>query len=160
MLTILAQIPFNTKRCEVVALFGKNAKLLNDVDEPIHIIMDRVSSKTNDVYVEFIDMESATRAVERFKYLQEKDKPPRLGDRNVEMQLSSQAALMAELFPLAKNVIWDGCNPLIIPPNLEKTFDNFRGFVSEEEMFMLVKHVDTPHRVRETIPLTAHVSDC
>ena len=58
--------------------------------------MDRVSSKTNDAYVEFMTKDDASRALDRFRKLKEGDKPPRLGDRTVQMFASGQDELMKE----------------------------------------------------------------
>jgi hypothetical protein len=109
--------------------------------------MERVSSKTQECYVEFVTMSDAVRAVERFKENTQKGRPNRLGDRPVEVQLSSQAALMHDLFPLASGVVWDGAKPIIHAPVNGEPWKTFKGFVTDEEMIMLVKHVEIPSRV-------------
>ncbi|KFA75376.1 hypothetical protein S40288_02022 [Stachybotrys chartarum IBT 40288] len=142
----LKNIPFSTKRSEVIAFLGRNSKILNDSEEPVHIIMERVTSKTMDAYVEFTTLEDAMRAVERHQNNQRDGRLSRLGDRPVEVELSSQASLMKDLFPLATGLIWDGASPEFKPHNWDEPWENFKGFVSEEEMTMLVKHVEVPHR--------------
>lgn len=141
------QIPFATKRAEVIAFLGRNSRILNDADEPVHIIMERVTSKTMDAYVEFCTLEDAMKAVERHNNNITSGRHSRLGDRPVEVELSSQAHLMRDLFPLAAGVLWNGATPEFKPHNPREPWENFKGFISEEEMVMLVKHVEVPHRV-------------
>ncbi|RSL94949.1 hypothetical protein CEP52_012340 [Fusarium oligoseptatum] len=142
----LKNIPFSTKRAEVVAFIGRSSKMLNDADEPVHIIMDRATSKTMDAFVEFQTMEDAIRCAERHHLFAQTGRVSRLGDRPIEVELSSQAALMRELYPLARGVFWDGATPNILPPCAREPWGNFKGFISCEEMVMLVKHVEVPHR--------------
>ncbi|KAL2161128.1 hypothetical protein VTH06DRAFT_8347 [Thermothelomyces fergusii] len=143
----IKNIPFGTKRAEIIAFLGRNSKILNDNQEPVHIIMERVSSKTQDCYVEFVSTQDAVRAVDRHRDNAQKGRPSRLGDRPVEVQLSSQAALMRDLFPLAAGVWWDNARPVIQAPVDGQPWKTFKGFVTEEEMTMLVKHVEIPQRV-------------
>ncbi|KAM3447120.1 hypothetical protein MY3296_009020 [Beauveria thailandica] len=142
----LGNIPFATKRSEVIAFLGRNSKILNDTEEPVHIIMEKVTSKTMDAYVEFMTLEDAMRAVEKHAQNQLSGRPTRLGDRPVDLQLSSQANLMKDLFPVAAGVIWKGVTPEIQPFKPNEPWSNFKGFISAEEMVMLVKHVEVPHR--------------
>ncbi|KID82497.1 RNA recognition, RNP-1 [Metarhizium guizhouense ARSEF 977] len=142
----LKNIPFATKRSEVIAFLGRNSKILNDADEPVHIIMERVTSKTMDAYVEFVTLDDANKAVEKHQQNILSGRVSRLGDRPVEVELSSQESLMKDLFPLAKGIMWNGASPQFKPLNPNEPWENFKGFVSEEEMIMLVKHVEVPHR--------------
>ncbi|KAG6002397.1 hypothetical protein E4U21_003128 [Claviceps maximensis] len=142
----LGNIPFATKRSEVIAFLGRNSKILNDSDEPVHIIMDRVTSKTMDAYVEFLSLDDANKAVEKHHQHSLNGRVSRLGDRPVDVELSSQESLMRDLFPQAKGIVWNGVTPNFKPFHPEWLWENFKGFVSEEEMVMLVKHVEVPHR--------------
>ncbi|KAL7816584.1 hypothetical protein V8C26DRAFT_82223 [Trichoderma gracile] len=142
----LKNIPFSTTRAEVIAFLGRNSKVLNDTDEGVHIIMDKVTSKTMDAYVEFVSLEDAMRAVDRHRTNVVAGRFSRLGDRPIEVEVTSQANLMKDLFPIARGVFWNGVTPEILPFNPTQPWDNFKGFVSEEEMIMLVKHVEVPHR--------------
>lgn len=109
--------------------------------------MERVTSKTMDAYVEFMTLEDAMRAVDKHAQNQLSGRPCRLGDRPIDLQLSSQASLMKDLFPIAAGVVWRGAAPEITDFKPREPWDNFKGFISEEEMVMLVKHVEVPHRV-------------
>ncbi|KAG6028453.1 hypothetical protein E4U41_000670 [Claviceps citrina] len=142
----LRNIPFATKRSEVIAFLGRNSKILNDADEPVHIIMERVTSKTMDAYVEFVSLEDANKAVEKHHQHALNGRVSRLGDRPVDVELSNQESLMKDLFPLARGIVWNGTTPNFKPFNHQEPWENFKGFVSEEEMVMLVKHVEVPHR--------------
>lgn len=141
------QIPFATKRTEIIAFLGRAAKILKDSDEPVHIIMERVTSKTMDAFVEFESLDDAMKAVERHRSATMGGRSTRLGDRPVEMEVASQGVLMKELFPITRGVFWDGVTPKFQAIKEKEPWENFRGFVSEEEMTLLIKHVEVPHRV-------------
>ncbi|KZL80620.1 rna rnp-1 protein [Colletotrichum incanum] len=142
----IGNIPFVTNRAEIIAVLGRNSRILNDKQEPVHIIMERITGKTTDAYVEFHTLEDASKAVEKYQQNIGRGRVTRIGQRPVDIELSSQAALMKDLFPSAKGVFWAGTNPQILPSNDAEPWDNFKGFVSNEEMTMLVKHVEVPHR--------------
>lgn len=128
---------------------GRNARLVAEFEhEPIHIVMERVTSKTLDCYVEFINLNEAISAVSRFETNRNGGRSGRLGQRHVEIELSSQEALMKDLFPKAKNTKWTNGAAHITPKDPEDQFNSgFQGFVSKEELVMLVKHVEAPQRV-------------
>lgn len=150
MLTIhLKQIPYALTRAEVVTFFGRNAKLiLPDFGSPIHIIMDRSTGKTNDCYVEFFSTGDAQATVN--KLLLRGGPQLKLGtppnDRMVTVEVSSQDVLLKELFPRAKNVVWNDGKPVVEVTD-EPFNSGFKGFITGEEMVMLVRHAEQPHRV-------------
>jgi len=110
--------------------------------------MERVTSKTLDCFVEFVSLGEAVNAVNRFETNRSGGRGGRLGQRHVEVELSSQDALMKELFPKAKNVEWRSSKPVIVPRNPNDKYNSgFSGFISKEELVMLVKHVEAPQRV-------------
>lgn len=152
----MIQIPFNTRRVEIIAFLGRSARLLPDASEPIHIIMERVTSKTMDAYAEFETLDDAMRAVERHRASILSGRPNRLGDRSVEMDVASQGTLMKDLFPSTRGVHWDGVNPVFKEHSVAEPWENFKGFVTEEEMTMLMKHVEVPHRVSLSIGTSSH----
>lgn len=140
-------------RAEIVAFLGRNARIVNETEEPIHIIMERVTSKTMEAYIEFTNMYEAITAVNRYEVNRNGGRSGRLGERHVDLEVSGQEKLMAELFPKARNVRWVGSRPQIIPkdPN-DRYSSGFQGFVTSEEIVMLVKHVETPQRVSHLHP--------
>lgn len=142
----LKNIPFSTSRSEIIAFLGRNSKILNDSEEPVHIIMDKATSKTMDAYVEFHTLADAMRSAERHHQNLLNGRTSRLGDRPIEVELSSQGSLMKDLFPHARGVLWDGPHPKLKRHNPREPWNNFKGFINVEEMTMLVKHVEVPHR--------------
>ncbi|KAI1423878.1 hypothetical protein F5Y12DRAFT_797924 [Xylaria sp. FL1777] len=143
---VVRNIPYETTRSEIIALLGKTSKILNDRQEPVHIIMDRVTSKTQDAFCELSSLDAAIEIVDRFRTSAENGRISRLGNRVVEVELSSQTILMETLFPSSRNgVKWIGAHP---QPGKDKKFpwENFSGFFTEEEMVMLCKHVENSQR--------------
>ncbi|KAH7336225.1 hypothetical protein BKA65DRAFT_403028 [Rhexocercosporidium sp. MPI-PUGE-AT-0058] len=144
----IKNIPYSVNRPEVLAFLGRNARIISEQDfEPVHIVMERVTSKTLDCYVEFINFNEAVNAVNRFEANRTGGRGGRLGQRHVEVELSCQEQLMHDLFPKAKNVTWSGSRPIIKPRDLNDKYNSgFQGFISKEELVMLVKHVEAPQR--------------
>lgn len=142
----MSKIPFTAGRSEIIALLGRNSRILNDADEPVHIIMERVSSKTYDAFVEFMTLEDAMRAVDRHTTNVAKSRPTRLGDRPISIELVSQADLLRQIFPLARGINWEDPTPRLSEPHTHEPWEFFKGFVSEEEMTMLAKNAEVPHR--------------
>ncbi|TPX14939.1 uncharacterized protein E0L32_005048 [Thyridium curvatum] len=142
----IVNVPFYVTRAEVIGYLGRNAGILNDNDEPVHIIMERTASKTNDVYVEFNYLSDAINAVNRNQRLIAAGRSARLGERPAAMELSSAASLMQNLFPHARGVHWGGGIPYRMEDNSPEPWNDFKGFITREEMTMLVKHVECPQR--------------
>lgn len=109
-------------------------------------MMERVTSKTMDAFVEFIDIHEAIFTIERFEQRRMTGQQGKLGDRHVELEICGQEVLMQALFPKAKNVKWIGINPKI-SNDTDQWNSGFKGFVSSEELVMLEKHVEAPARV-------------
>ncbi|KAI0886052.1 uncharacterized protein GGS22DRAFT_179066 [Annulohypoxylon maeteangense] len=135
-------IPYEVSRAEIFAFLGRSANTLIDRNEPIHILMDRTTSKTNECYVEFASFDEAVTAVTRYQNAIDNNiHVPKIGSRDVEVTISSQAMLMKKLFPIAKGVLWEEM-PFRIIRNAPHSWDNFTGFITEEEMTLLCKHVE------------------
>ena len=130
-----------------MAFLGPHAKVITpDLGPAIHIIMDRPTGKTMDCYVEFFSTPDARASSNSLNF-----RPRhmvRINDRVVDVSTSSQAELMKELFPKAKNVTWDGGMPRIQEAK-EMYNTGFKTFVSAEEMGLLVRHAEQPHRVSD-----------
>lgn len=121
--------------------------------------MDRISAKTLDCFVEFYSHVDAQATYNQFARLQDEGKTVRLQHRHVEILMSSQTALMGALFPRAKNIQWTGQKPVNVESN-EPFNSGFKSFLLREELVMLVKFAEQPHRV-STAPspfaLTLHI---
>jgi hypothetical protein len=145
----IGNIPYGTTKNEVIAALGRSARIASQPKGTphlaIHIIMERSTGKTMDTYVELDTVEEAKMAIATFQQRCLNNRHPRIGDRHIEMELSSQDALMKELFPRAKCVKWEGQTPRIYTPT-EAYNSGFQGFVTSEELVMITKHAETPQR--------------
>ena len=162
----VANIPYATSRSEVNAFLGKQTQIclqpIGTGFHAVHIIMDRHSGKTMDAFVEVSTMHEAVWVVNQFQRRVSQNRPGKIGDRIVEVKLSSQDELMSTLFPRAKNVTWEGGVPTVDPkidtyyPGITST--GFIGFLQDEEIVHMQKHAETPQRVSIFPPLTYIVS--
>jgi hypothetical protein len=110
--------------------------------------MDRVTGKTQDAYIEFINMREAVNAVRIKEINRNGGRGGRLGNRFVALEVTGQEQLMAALFPKARNVLWQGAKPEIIPADPEDPYNTgFKGFINSEELVLLVKQVENPNLV-------------
>ena len=136
-----------------MALLGPHAKVITpDINPAIHIIMDRLTGKTMDCFVEFFSTPDA-RAASNSLNLRAKHMN-RINDRIVNVVTSSQAEFLKELFPKAKSVSWERGTPMILEAK-EPYNTGFKSFVSAEEVGLLVRHAEQPHRVSD---ITSFVS--
>lgn len=145
------ELPYEVKNSDIVAYIGGTAKILNDNEEPIHIMMERITTKTGAAYVEFYDARSAYKVVEKHNNARTQGKPIRIQNRMVTASISSHDALMTDLFPCARGVTWRNGEPYVQSDNA------FKGFVSEEELIGLVKNIEFPGRVSFN-PLISHAA--
>ena len=141
----LSQIPYNLTKVQVLTFLGSHAKLITPEFGPsIHIIMDRMTGKTQDCYVEFF-----SNADVRAWFSSIHGRNPaanRVEDRALDARLSSQDELLKQMFPRAKNVEFLESQPTILPPDGPYN-SGFKSFVSLEELAFLVRHAEQPHRV-------------
>ena len=135
-------------RQEVLGFLGRNAKIITpDLGFPIHITMERSTGKTLDCYIEFFSHGDACATFNKLQRSKvDEKKSLKLGDRPAEFQISSQGALMKALFPKAKNVTWHGQVPEI-QPETDIWLTGFIGFLTNEELVMMVKYAEQPQRV-------------
>ena len=109
--------------------------------------MERPTSKTMDCFVEFRTGNSVHDQIRRHENLVQSSRHPKLGSRHVQVEGSDQNALLAEIFPRAKSIIWEGGAPVVIA-NDDPYSTGFKGFFTKEEMVGLVRHAECPQRVR------------
>jgi hypothetical protein len=127
--------------------------MLGDREEGIHIIVDRASGKTLDAYVEFNSMRDASNIVNKHAQVLINGRYSKIGDRPVEIELSSQSALMKEIFPFARGIIWNGAVPELQRPTQGQPWTVFKGFITEEQMTQLVKANEAPPKVSNDVRL-------
>ncbi|KAJ5298196.1 uncharacterized protein N7443_006316 [Penicillium atrosanguineum] len=140
-------IPYSLTRPEVIQMFGRSGNLIPESQCPVHIIMERSTGKTMCCFVEFEDRESAQAAVDRLNATTMSQTGPRMGNRHIDVTLSSQQELMQALFPRAKCVDWVGDRFVArdkLPTEWWST--GFDGFITDEELFCVIRHAKEPHR--------------
>lgn len=148
-------IPYNTTKNELLACLGRNAQVAPMATGTpyfaVHIIMDRNTGKTMDAFIEVKGSQEAVTIVNSFTRRMAQGRQLRIGERLVDVELSSQEALMDSLFPRAKFVTWAGSVPTVNTDGdtyfIGQPAIGFDGFVGSEEMVMLVKYADMPSRV-------------
>jgi hypothetical protein len=153
---LIRNLPYLTSKSEIMAFLGRNAQVVHQpIGTPfnaIHVIMDRLSGKTLDCFIEVESVREATTIHNHFKKRLDSGRHVKIGDRPVIVQQSSQQEMMSELFPRGKNVSWFGNIPKIDDSNLEEFYPGvfstgFEGFLNEEELAHMIKHVEMPSRV-------------
>ncbi|KAL8971391.1 MAG: hypothetical protein Q9183_001079 [Haloplaca sp. 2 TL-2023] len=143
----LGNIPYSLTKQEVFGLLGRNAKIVTpELGVGIHIIMDRPTGKTMDCFVEFFSHGDAQASYNKCML---RGPGLRLGDRIVNVQMSSQDELLKEMFPRAKNCTWSNGRPVIVDSN-EAYNTGFKTFLTNEELLQMVTHAEKPHRSNYT----------
>ncbi|KUM66463.1 hypothetical protein ACN42_g572 [Penicillium freii] len=143
---LISNIPYTVTRMEVASFLGRSSTLLPSTHGcPIHIIMERSTGKTMDCYVEFVTVQDAKDTVERINRTYDSGSAPRMGNRHVDIELSSPAKLLKATFPRAKCISWEDGNPVqLADKGCWST--GFDGFLTDEELFCLTRHAEQPHR--------------
>jgi hypothetical protein len=113
----------------------------------IHIIQDRVSGKTHEVYVELEDLMELDKVLRRFHHLQSKRREPKMGTRKTLQQSCSNSQLMKAIFPHAKCEWVDG-QPVRSEQYLQNYPSEWNGFITPEELHKVSFHVEEPNATR------------
>ncbi|KAB8231875.1 hypothetical protein BDV23DRAFT_195447 [Aspergillus alliaceus] len=142
----ISNIPYSVTKYEISQFVGRQARLITpDKGCSIHIIMERSTAKTMDCFAETETHEAARETVKRINSIYESGRAPRLGLRRVEVELSSQDALLKELFPKAKCISWEDGMPSEIS-STDPYSTGFSGFITSEEIVGAIRHAEIPHR--------------
>ncbi|KAL5598324.1 uncharacterized protein BROUX77_006158 [Berkeleyomyces rouxiae] len=141
----LTNIPFSVSREQVVLFLGCHHRA-PDSFEPIHIIMCRNTGKTMEVFIELLSDSDVVALCMRYEEGKRTNQPIKMGDRAVTVSPSSQEELMHRIFPTASGIAWKGQRPALKRTRglMGLPGHKFRGFISEEEMTMVVRHVEYP----------------
>ncbi|KAJ5342165.1 Nucleotide-binding alpha-beta plait [Penicillium brevicompactum] len=143
---MITNIPFTVTRQEVNSFLGRGNQPIGDRDGPhIHVIMERSTGKTMDCFVEYVSDADAEKACARLNRNYDLGSAPRMGNRHVDVEMSSPEQLMKALFPLTKCVEWNDGSP-VEEENNDHWSTGFDGFLTDEELFCLVRHAEQPHR--------------
>ncbi|KAJ5699080.1 hypothetical protein N7462_001085 [Penicillium macrosclerotiorum] len=142
---MLDNIPYGVTRAEVRQFFGRSSDLVPDC--PIHIIMERSTGKTMNCFVEFTSRQAAREAVDRIHRTNDAGQGARMANRHVDVVLSSQDELLRAMFPKAKCIKWIGGRPVQVPKHPDEGWSTgFVGFLTDEELFCVLRHAKEPHR--------------
>ncbi|PWY83497.1 hypothetical protein BO70DRAFT_335557 [Aspergillus heteromorphus CBS 117.55] len=139
----VSNIPYSITKQEIMQFVGRQARLIPG--HAVHIIMERPTAKTMDCFVEFQTPADAEETAKRINRIFETGRAPRLGNRHVEVELSSQDDLLKDLFPRAKCVVWQGGMPGILR-NTDPYSTGYAGFFTTEEIIGAIRHAEMPHR--------------
>jgi hypothetical protein len=142
----MTNVPYDVTKQEVLSYLGRSAKVITaNFGCPVHIIMERSTGKTMDVFVELFSYADAHNIVEKIKGYKATNKQTKIGDRHVEVDMSSQQELMQALFPKARCLEWHGAEPQLLPPREAES--GFKYFITQEELVMTVQWAEAPKRV-------------
>jgi hypothetical protein len=129
--------PFTVRINEVLVCLGQEAAV---VEYPVasgiygvHIIQDRMTGKTMDVFIELKDWQEADRSFRRYNNLVEGKREPKLGPRRINLDMSTNSALMKAMFPRAK-CDWVNGVPERSDDYLQKNPSTWDGFITFEEL--------------------------
>ncbi|KAM3415749.1 hypothetical protein BST61_g9260 [Cercospora zeina] len=150
----IKDIPYAATRQEMTAFLGRNAQILRQPEgspfHAIHILMERESGKSLDCFIEVATTAEATWIARQFGRRVDQKRPPKVGDRIVEVVFSSQDELMFELFPRAKHVRWSNGQPVVDRSERKYYKDQaavgFQGFLHPEELVAMLKHATMNER--------------
>ncbi|EXJ62942.1 hypothetical protein A1O7_03386 [Cladophialophora yegresii CBS 114405] len=148
----ITNIPYTISIPEMHQFIGKYLPMSHLIDAhilgyPTHIIMERSTGKTMDCYMEIKSPEMAAADWEH-AFGTKQMRIPKIGQRNVEVSLSSHAELMKDIFPRAKCIVWDddeNGSPKLIP-NRDIYSSGFNGFITTEELTCMARHAEYPQR--------------
>ncbi|KAE9988560.1 hypothetical protein EG328_009693 [Venturia inaequalis] len=148
--------PFNIKTNEIMVSLGQDA-VVQDYPKSsgiyaIHIIQDRMSGKTDDIYVELKDWNETEKIMRRYDGQNYRDRIPKLGNRRVNMALSTASALMKAIFPRAK-CLWLNGKPERPENWLVDHPSNWDGFVTREEMVKVLMFTEQTNSAKTRFSL-------
>jgi hypothetical protein len=149
----LDNLPYAASKNEILAVLGSNASVMHMPEGSpyfeVHIIVDRHLGKSQAAFVVVSTTQEAHRLVSNMKH--RVGRRVRIGDRDIQVEVSTQEALMSALFPYAANVEWCGSTPRVLDmdPNHSSGAPGrtFTGFLGSEELAMLAKNAVEPVRV-------------
>ena len=114
----------------------------------VHIIMEKTNAKTQDCFLELIDLDTKAVVMSRYENMLQSGRPPKMGTRHVAVEDSSQGDLMKELFHRAHCIAWDDIYGFPIKTQLTDPYGaGFMGFLTDEELHMVVRYTLDPDRV-------------
>jgi hypothetical protein len=126
----------------------------------VHIIMGRTNARALDVYAE-IGTDDAWDSI--FKLYEEASyygEPLKMGVRHVNIEKSSQAELMKEIFPLTCCMEFNNHFGLPIKVKNDDVYSTgFKKFLKVEELHLLLRSVIDPERVSCMTQFVTYLTD-
>jgi RNA recognition motif-containing protein len=117
--------------------------------------MERSTGKTMRCFVEFEDHKSAQATVDHLNASCDPHVGPRMANRHVDVSISSQKELMEALFPMAKCLVWANDRFVSRGTRPDEWWSaGFNGFLTDEELFCVLRHAKEPHRVSGIAPIS------
>lgn len=98
-----------------------------------------------DCFVEFPGYEQASETLAFVNRGLIDGQPAKIGARYIQADMSSQDELLKAMFPRAKCVKWEDGLPVILPKT-DAWSTGFTGFITEEELFLTIRHAEAPQR--------------
>lgn len=117
--------------------------------------MERFTGKTMDCFVEFPTHEQAQETVS-WLMMDHEGKLPRIGRLEIQVEKSSQDELLKQLFPRSKCTRWEHGMPVVTERNDEWS-TGFTEFITEEELFLMVRHAKSPGLVGVSSTIFIHL---
>jgi hypothetical protein len=114
----------------------------------VNIIQERTNAKTQDCFVEVADTGVKRVVLSRYNAMMRDSRAPRMGNRIISVEDSNQAELMHEIFSRANCILWETERGFpILKTNNDAWRSGFFGFLTHEELFLLVRYTTDPDRV-------------
>lgn len=148
MLTFASQNPFVVRTNEVLVCLGQDAMVMEYPKSSgiygVHIIQERMTGKTMDIYVEMTDWVEADKAFRRYNGLAMRNREPKLGNRRIKLEMSSSSILMKAIFPRAK-CDWVNGLPVRSEEYIRETNSEWDGFITREELVKVQLFAEQPN---------------
>ncbi|RYP18451.1 hypothetical protein DL767_009838 [Monosporascus sp. MG133] len=139
----MTNIAFGVSKKDFEAKLGKPAKTLPDSHEGIHILIDYITGKTIDAFVETVGMEDAMAVVGKHQDKLADGQQDKILNRPAEMSVSSPDVLRRAVFKIGSvGVKWIGGEPQVQVPEPGQVIGKFKEFVPAENLAMLLKHAE------------------
>ncbi|RYP49431.1 hypothetical protein DL768_004876 [Monosporascus sp. mg162] len=139
----MTNIAFGVSKKDFEAKLGKPAKTLPDSHEGIHILIDYITGKTVDAFIETVGMQDAMAVVSKHQDKLASGQQDKILNRPVEMSVSSPDMLRKAVFKIGSvGVKWIGGEPQVQVPEPGQVIGKFKEFVPAENLTMLLKHAE------------------
>jgi hypothetical protein len=109
----------------------------------VHIIQERMTGKTMEIFIELKDFSEADRALHRYHSLAARNREPKIGNRRIKLQMSTHTILMKAMFPRAK-CDWVNGAPVRSEDYIRDNPSTWDGFITFEELVRVLLFAEQP----------------